>query len=167
MTDKEKEELKATIEELPKEQIVQRLIELREENKTLAEGLTMSKDKLRHLKTCFDRLYNDLHYFLSKTLQNRYERYFKTIPYLKILWRICSAEEEQGFCFSPAHRRFIRSVDAAIVTGKFAFEPGEEHDKELMEQGFTNICKDIFGNQLSTMQYYKEKADELVVNAES
>lgn len=166
MTDKEKEELKAMLEELPKEQLVQKLLELREENKTLAEGLTMSKARFRSLKTYFDSLYNDLHYFLSRTMQSRYERYFKTIPYLKILWRICSTKEEQGFCFSPAHRRFIRSVDAAVVAGKFAFEPGEEQDKEMMEQAFTNICKDIFGNQLENMEYHKAKADDLV-NAES
>lgn len=138
--------------------------ELEQEKLKLEAELVELKTKYRSLKRIFDSMHQDVMNFLNRAIPRSCSRKFSLPLYLRWLWGKCSTEEEQGFCFSPAHRTFIRRVDAAIA-GNLIFDMEErEAERQLEEQAQTNITSMTERIQ-KAVESYKQRADDLDVES--
>ena len=144
-----------------KEELENEIARLKKENEKLQLELSQEVSKGKEMKRIFEYLFFDVSAFLSQTLLSYFMRYQKLHKYLKWLWGKCASGEDQGFCFSLAHKRFLRSVDMAVA-GHYDFDIGEASPVgQEMDRSVLSNYNSFIERITSAMNSYKERADRI------
>lgn len=133
---------------------------LKKENEKLRLELSQEVSKGKEMKRLFEYLFFDVSAFLSQTLMNYFKRYQKLPKYLRWLWGKCASDEDQGFCFSPAHKNFLRRADLAIA-GNYDFDIGERTAEQEMDRAVLAHYNTFIERITRAMNSYKERADKI------